>query len=160
VPAPRRPPHDDDRDRQARRRRPLDAVPPDQLGPRRCPCYSASASCTTSQTPTPIKDAAGVAQLVGDFIRWVSGPDRTQLPTYNFTKAAFEADVPGLSAFALKDGIVHDTYSCYARGLDAFNAAYQLLDRAPHGRDEDALPITMAWVGRHDEYESATAEKR
>lgn len=49
----------------------------------------------------------------------------------------FEVSIPhdvehaGLSAFALEDGLVYHTYSCYSRGLEAFNSAYQLLDRAP-----------------------------
>jgi len=64
---------------------------------------------------------------------------------------------PGLSAFALEDGVVYHTYSCYARGLDAINGAYQLLDLAPKGRDEDDLPWPMAWVRRHDVYEDAAA---
>jgi len=29
----------------------------------------------------------------------------------------------------------------------------QLLDRTPHGRNEDGLPIPVAWVRRHDEYD-------
>ena len=37
----------------------------------------------------------------------------------------------GLSAFALENRLVYHTYSCYSRGLEAFNSAYQLLDRAP-----------------------------
>jgi predicted dithiol-disulfide oxidoreductase (DUF899 family) len=78
-------------------------------------------------------------------------PGRTDLPPYNFTAKAFIPELLGLSAFALEDGVVYRTYSCYARGLDAFNAAYQLLDRAPRGRDERELPPT--WIRRHDEYE-------
>jgi predicted dithiol-disulfide oxidoreductase (DUF899 family) len=81
------------------------------------------------------------------------GPDRTDLPTYNFTKPAFGAELPGLSAFALEDGVVHHTYACYARGLDAFNSAYQLLDRAPLGRNEESF----RWIHRHDEYEDSQA---
>ena len=46
------------------------------------------------------------------------------------------------------------TYSAYARGLDILVGAYNFLDMAPKGRDEDALPWTMAWVRRHDEYEN------
>ena len=80
-----------------------------------------------------------------------TGPDRTDLPTYNFTKKAFAAELPGMSAFALDDGTVYHTYSCYARGLDAFNAAYQLLDRAPLGRNEESF----RWIHRHDQYEDA-----
>jgi len=94
-----------------------------------------------------------------------AGPSQPEMPRgpgvgaghrYNFTKDAFAPEMPGLSAFALEDGVVYHTYSCYARGLDAFNAANQLLDRAPKGRDEDGLPVTVAWLRRHDEYEPAT----
>jgi predicted dithiol-disulfide oxidoreductase (DUF899 family) len=74
---------------------------------------------------------------------------------FNFTRQPFAAEHPGLSAFALDGGVVYHTYSCYARGLDAFNATFQLLDRAPRGRDEDDLPVPVAWVRRHDEYGQA-----
>lgn len=66
-------------------------------------------------------------------------------------------EMPGLSAFALEDGVVYHTYSCYARGLDAINSAYQLLDLAPRGRDEDGLSWPMEWVRRRDVYEEAAA---
>ena len=79
--------------------------------------------------------------------------DRTDLPTYNFTKKAFGAELPGLSAFALQDGAVYHTYSCYARGLDAFNGTYQLLDRAPLGRNEESF----RWIQRHDEYKTTVS---
>jgi predicted dithiol-disulfide oxidoreductase (DUF899 family) len=59
---------------------------------------------------------------------------------------------PGLSAFIRHDGQVYHTYSCYARGLDVFNTAYQILDVTARGRDEDDLPSTMAWLRRHDQY--------
>ncbi|MFN2607797.1 MAG: DUF899 family protein, partial [Acidimicrobiales bacterium] len=73
--------------------------------------------------------------------------------TYNYRPVDEVADeLPGLSAFALHEGDVFHTYSCYARGLDAFNVAYQLLDLSPRGRNEDGLPWPAAWVRRHDEY--------
>jgi predicted dithiol-disulfide oxidoreductase (DUF899 family) len=75
-------------------------------------------------------------------------------PKYNFTKPAFAAEMPGLSAFALEDGVVYHAYSCYGRGLDAFNGAYQLLDRAPLGRNEADLRLPIVWIRRHDEYET------
>ncbi len=37
-----------------------------------------------------------------------------------------------------------------------FNTAYQLLDRAPNGRDEDRLPVKIAWLRRRDEYETSS----
>jgi predicted dithiol-disulfide oxidoreductase (DUF899 family) len=55
---------------------------------------------------------------------------------------------PGVSAFALEDGIVYHTYSTYARGLDALWGMWQWLDRAPKGRNE-----TGHWWRRHDEYD-------
>ncbi len=74
---------------------------------------------------------------------------------YNFTRKPFGPESRGLSAFALDGGAVYHTYSCYARGLDAFNGVFQLLDRTPRGRDEDALPVPIAWLRRHDEYKLA-----
>ena len=72
---------------------------------------------------------------------------------YNF-KTAWGAteEHAGLSAFALENGIVYHTYSCYTRGLEAFNIAYQLLDRVPRGRNEQELPVPRAWLRRRDQY--------
>jgi predicted dithiol-disulfide oxidoreductase (DUF899 family) len=61
--------------------------------------------------------------------------------------AGFVREKPGMSAFALEDGVVHHTYSAYARGLDALWGMYQWLDRAPKGRNESGV-----WWRRHDEY--------
>jgi predicted dithiol-disulfide oxidoreductase (DUF899 family) len=57
---------------------------------------------------------------------------------------------PGVSAFVLEAGIVHHTYSAYARGVDGLWGMYQWLDRAPRGRNEEG-----PWWKRHDEYEGA-----
>ena len=73
---------------------------------------------------------------------------------YNYQDIAFPAsEAPGISIF-VKDGAghVYHTYSCYGRGLDNMNVAYQYIDLLPKGRDEAALPHPMAWVKRHDEY--------
>ena len=59
----------------------------------------------------------------------------------------FTRDRPGMSAFIRKDGVIYHTYSTYARGLDGLWGAYQWLDRAPLGRNEQGL-----WWKRHDEY--------
>jgi predicted dithiol-disulfide oxidoreductase (DUF899 family) len=61
--------------------------------------------------------------------------------------ATYLRDRPGLSAFALEDGIVYHTYSAYARGVDGIWGAYQWLDRAPKGRNETGL-----WWRHHDDY--------
>ena len=58
---------------------------------------------------------------------------------------------PGLSVYALSDGIVYRTYVTTARGLEPAMAYYGMLDRTPKGRDESSSrPL---WVRRHDEYE-------
>ena len=65
----------------------------------------------------------------------------------------FSFERPGISVFYRDDdGTVFHTYSCYARGLDMMNGAYQYLDLTPKGRDEDALSFSMAWVRLHDQY--------
>jgi predicted dithiol-disulfide oxidoreductase (DUF899 family) len=66
----------------------------------------------------------------------------------------FEEELHGLSAFALEDGVVYHTYSCYDRGTDVLNATWQLLDRAPKGRDQGA---SEGWPRRHDVYGDAAA---
>jgi predicted dithiol-disulfide oxidoreductase (DUF899 family) len=66
----------------------------------------------------------------------------TDAPTYHRER-------PGVSAFALEDGVVYHTYSSYSRGVDAIWGMYPWLDRAPKGRNE-----TGVWWKRHDEYEN------
>jgi predicted dithiol-disulfide oxidoreductase (DUF899 family) len=61
--------------------------------------------------------------------------------------ATYTREAPGMSAFALEDGVVYHTYSAFARGLDALWGMYPWLDRAPLGRNENDL-----WFRRHDEY--------
>ena len=63
--------------------------------------------------------------------------------------ATFMRDRPGMSAFILDDGVVYHTYSAYARGLDGLWGAYQWLDRAPKGRNEQGV-----WWRRRDEYDA------
>jgi predicted dithiol-disulfide oxidoreductase (DUF899 family) len=70
--------------------------------------------------------------------------------------ATYTREGPGMSAFALDDGVVNHTYSAYARGLDALWGTYQWLDRAPRGRNETRThDAPLNWFRRHDEYDSA-----
>ena len=72
---------------------------------------------------------------------------------YNYGTQAFPmAEAPGLSAFVKQGGDVYHTYSTYGRGLEAVLGVYPLLDRAPRGRNESALPNPMSWVRHHDKY--------
>src|SRR5437763_7804746 len=63
--------------------------------------------------------------------------------------ATYLREAPGISAFALEDGVVYHTYSAFARGVDGLWGMYQWLDRAPKGRNE-----TSFWWRRHDEYDN------
>jgi predicted dithiol-disulfide oxidoreductase (DUF899 family) len=83
-----------------------------------------------------------------------SGPVAENAARAGTTPERYLLEAPGMSAFALSDGVVYHTYSAYARGLDALWGAYQWLDRAPLGRNEEGS--AASWQ-RRDEYESATA---
>jgi predicted dithiol-disulfide oxidoreductase (DUF899 family) len=61
--------------------------------------------------------------------------------------ATYTRERPGVSAFALEDGVVYHTYSAYARGVDGLWGMYQWLDRAPKGRNEQGV-----WWRHHDAY--------
>ena len=65
----------------------------------------------------------------------------TDVPTYIRER-------PGVSAFALEDGVVYHTYSAYSRGVDGLWGMYQWLDRAPKGRNEDG----GLWWKHRDQY--------
>jgi predicted dithiol-disulfide oxidoreductase (DUF899 family) len=71
------------------------------------------------------------------------------------TPAGYIAEGPGLSAFALSDGVVYHTYSTTARGGEPLMGYYALLDRAPLGRNEGDPP--EFWLRRHDEYEDTAS---
>ncbi len=83
-------------------------------------------------------DEAGGGQVAESKMAGMCGVDR----------ATFHRDRPGMSAFALQNGEVYHCYSTYGRGLDSVWGSYQLLDRAPLGRNEQGF-----WWRRHDEYD-------
>jgi predicted dithiol-disulfide oxidoreductase (DUF899 family) len=86
--------------------------------------------------------------------------DQETVPVYGTDAATMLREAPGMSAFALENGVVYHTYSAYARGLDALCGMYQWLDRAPRGRNETlarGLGVLRgsSWLRRHDEYDNA-----
>jgi predicted dithiol-disulfide oxidoreductase (DUF899 family) len=92
-----------------------------------------------------------------DFGAAFTGEQRKSGADYNFV----HVDEPppqreGMSVFALDDGVVHHTYSTYARGAEQLMGTYAYLDVAPLGRNEDPRE-PASWWRRHDEY--ATPEK-
>ena len=89
----------------------------------------------------------------------VSSTEERPLLEYNYREVPEErradprGELPGASMFALRDGVVHHTYSTYARGLDAMWGMFQWLDRAPLGRNE----ADGYWIRRRDQYEAVVA---
>ena len=78
-------------------------------------------------------------------------PTVTQMADASGTDVAgYVAEGPGLSAYALEDGVVYRTYVTTARGLEPAMAYYGLLDRTPRGRHEEGE--LEHWLRRHDEY--------
>jgi predicted dithiol-disulfide oxidoreductase (DUF899 family) len=125
---------------------------------------------TVSRAPLPKLDA--FKKRMGWTFKWVSSHgtdfnrdfDVTFTPeelekgelTYNYRKTSFPvSEGPGISVFAKDGDAVFHTYSSYARGLDMFIGAYNLLDIVPKGRDEAALAYGMEWVRHHDRYEDS-----
>jgi predicted dithiol-disulfide oxidoreductase (DUF899 family) len=99
------------------------------------------------------REAAAREPLAGETVReWQSrsaeGPVAEIAAMTGTDVAAFTRERPGMSAFVLEDGVVHHTYSTYARGLDSLWGMYQWLDRAPRGRNE-----TGVWWRHHDKYD-------
>jgi predicted dithiol-disulfide oxidoreductase (DUF899 family) len=79
--------------------------------------------------------------------------DQAQLEEQNAAWRDWSGEQPGMSAFALDDGVVYHTYSAYSRGIDTLWTMWQWLDRAPLGRNEG----DVSWFHRHDEYGAARA---
>jgi predicted dithiol-disulfide oxidoreductase (DUF899 family) len=78
---------------------------------------------------------------------WTDVNDDDMAASTGTDPATYTRERPGMSAFALEDGVIYHTYSAYARGLDGLWGMYQWLDRAPKGRNEPNV-----WWRRHDEY--------
>jgi predicted dithiol-disulfide oxidoreductase (DUF899 family) len=56
----------------------------------------------------------------------------------------------GFTTFTMVDGVVHQTYSTTARGVEFLMGYYPILDRVANGRDEsDGFQL---WIQRHNEY--------
>jgi predicted dithiol-disulfide oxidoreductase (DUF899 family) len=120
----------------------------------------------------PIAKLRSFAARLGWTFKWVSSgdtdfnydyhvsfrPDEAAHGAAEYNYAPYQGsmtDLPGFSVFFKDDsGSLFHSYSTYARGLDPMNAAYQLLDLVPKGRDEAGLANPMAWVKLHDLYDA------
>jgi predicted dithiol-disulfide oxidoreductase (DUF899 family) len=124
----------------------------------------------------PLKQIEAFKQRMGWRFKWVSSfgndfnfdyhvsftPEQKSggAIEYNYEKTEFPSEeAPGASVF-YKDpaGVVFHTYSSYGRGLDILIGAYNFLDLAPGGRNEDGLAWSMAWVRHHDRYDGAAVD--
>jgi len=81
---------------------------------------------------------------------------------YNYEITSFPSEErPGASVFYKNEaGEIFHTYSTYGRGLDMLIGAYNFLDLAPKGRDEEGLAYGMAWVRHHDRYQGAVVDPK
>ena len=72
---------------------------------------------------------------------------------YNFKQGHhYGKESPGLSIFVRgSGGGLYHTYSAYARGLEALNSTYRILDLVPMGRNEES-GSPMSWLRLSDEY--------
>jgi predicted dithiol-disulfide oxidoreductase (DUF899 family) len=93
-------------------------------------------------------------------VRGITPPGEGSLPPIVAQNAAaagtdvvgYLSEAPVVSAFALQDGVVYQTYATTWRGVEFLMGYYPILDRMPKGRDEgDAWQV---WLRRHDEYHS------
>jgi predicted dithiol-disulfide oxidoreductase (DUF899 family) len=66
------------------------------------------------------------------------GAGRRQAAMAGTDAATYTRERPGMSAFALEDGVVYHTYSAYARGLDGLWACTSG-STAPQGAQRDGL---------------------
>jgi predicted dithiol-disulfide oxidoreductase (DUF899 family) len=119
----------------------------------------------------PLARLEAFKQRMGWHFNWVSSegsdfnadfgvsPPASGPMIYNFDKTIKEpGEMPGVSVFAKDEsGTIFHTYSCYARGLDMLNGAYQIPDLVPTGRDEGELPYSMSWLQHKDRYRSAAS---
>jgi predicted dithiol-disulfide oxidoreductase (DUF899 family) len=100
---------------------------------------------------------AGAAFTADQVREWVTPIEDTLPPIVRLNATATGTDVagylsesPAVTAFALEDGVVYQTYATTARGVEFVMPYYPILDRVPKGRDEgDAF---QTWLRRHDEY--------
>lgn len=71
---------------------------------------------------------------------------------YNFATSGFPvSEAPGISCFTRDEaGAVFLTYQTFARGLEAANGAFRMMDLTAKGRDEGDAP--MGWLRRRDQY--------
>lgn len=116
----------------------------------------------------PIRRIEDVRQRMGWTFPWVSSGDRDfnydfgvsftpedraagrAAYNYGLTTIRNASDMFGLSVFTRDDdGDIFHTYSTYHRGTELLMGAFNWLDLAPKGRNENG---TMSWVKLHDQY--------
>ena len=97
----------------------------------------------------PLANVDAYKERMGWTFPWVSaGGSQFNQDFGAFGPDFGDMEIHGLSCFALEDGVVYHTYSTFDRGTDVLTGTWQLLDRAPHGREGRAPP---QWPFRRNE---------
>jgi predicted dithiol-disulfide oxidoreductase (DUF899 family) len=131
------------------------------------PHLNARGVTLAAESLAPLDELRPYKERMGWHFPWVSSGDsafkydfgaafteeqQRQGADYNFRQTDDPGEqAPGMSAFALEDGVVHHTYSTYGRGVEQFMGTFGFFDVAPLGRNEET---TGEWWRRHDEYET------
>src|ERR671937_35023 len=110
-----------------------------------------------AESVAPLEELHPYKERMGWRFPWVSsrGTDFNDEQQRNGAEYNFRhtddpgQQAPGMSAFALADGVVHHTYSTYGRGVEQLMGTFGYLDVSPLGRNEET---PGAWWRRHDEY--------
>ena len=109
------------------------------VSPRSSSARAVPSTTSGARTPPQPSDSDASDSLA----QTPEGP-RWTLPITGTDVATYTRERPGMSAFALEDGVVYHTYSAYARGLDGLWGAYQWLDRAPQGTQREGLLVAAS----------------
>jgi predicted dithiol-disulfide oxidoreductase (DUF899 family) len=120
--------------------------------------------CLVSRAP--LAKIQRYQKRMGWSIPWVSSAGNDF--NVDFGVTAEEGETFGLSVFLQDGDSVYRTYFTAGRGVEALGSVWTFLDLTPLGRQEDwedspaGRPQTppYTWWRRHDEYETASGEKR
>ncbi len=108
------------------------------------------ASTTEEQLRAQMQQIAGREVDVAETIEGLPPVAHRNAAACGTDVLSYISETPMVSAFALHDGTVYQTYTTTWRGLEFIMGYYPILDRVPKGRDEGT--DWQAWIRRHDEY--------
>ena len=113
--------------------------------------FDLGASTTEEKLRAQLQQIAGRDVQVDEAVEGLPSIAHRNAAACGTDVLSYICENPRVSAFALRDGVVYQTYTTTWRGLEFIMGYYPILDRTPNGRDEGA-DDWQAWIRRHDEY--------